>query len=300
VSTADPRRLLAVDIGNYQIKLGLFAAACEGFPQPVQTWKVLTGEAAFNQLAAVLPPESLTWRAATVHRQAERQLAAWVQLRRPDDRYRLLKNDDLPLVIHVEQPERVGTDRLLAAVAVNRLRAPNRPAIVVDAGTAITVDVVSAAGEFEGGVILPGFRLAAKALSDGTDLLPEVDYDPAAGPPPVVGKSTMAAIRSGLFWGQVGAVCELVRRMSDQLGAVPQVFVAGGDAERLAAFLPQTQIVPELVLAGIALCAGCSRSSGVGVTAGEGYNSTIQSADKRFNADDHANCQPYAPRDRLS
>jgi type III pantothenate kinase len=260
VSTADPGHLLAVDIGNHQIKLGLFASDCDGLPQPAQIWKVPTRESTFEQLAAFLPPESLTWHVATVYRQAERQLAAWVQFRRPGDRYRLLKNEDLPLVIHVEQPERVGTDRLLAAVAVNRLRATDRPAIVVDAGTAITVDVVSAAGEFEGGVILPGFRLTAKALSDGTDLLPEVDYDPAARPPPVVGKSTIGAIRSGLFWGQVGAVCELVRRMSDQLGAVPQVFVAGGDAERLAAFLPQTQVVPELVLAGIALCAGRSRT----------------------------------------
>ena len=184
MSTADPVRLLAVDIGNHQIKLGLFASDSGGLPQPAQTWKVPTREGTFDRLAELLPLESLTWHAATVHRQAERQLAAWVQARRPGDSYRLLRNDDLPLAIHVEQPQRVGTDRLLAAVAVNRLRAPNRPAIVVDAGTAITVDVVSAAGAFEGGVILPGFRLTARALSEGTDLLPEVDYDPAAGPPP--------------------------------------------------------------------------------------------------------------------
>ncbi len=57
------------------------------------------------------------------------------------------------------------------------------------------------------------------------------------------------------FWGQVGAVGELVRRMSDQLSSTPQVFVAGGDASRLAAFLPQARVVSELVLAGIALCA---------------------------------------------
>lgn len=260
MSSAAAVHLLAVDIGNHQIKLGLFLSDSAGLPQPAQVWKVPTGEVPFHRLAAILPSESLTWHAATVHRHVERQLAAWVQVRRPNDRYRLLRNEDLPLAIHVEQPQRVGTDRLLAAVAVNRLRAPNRPAIVIDAGTAITVDLVSATGAFEGGVILPGFRLTAKALAEGTDLLPEVDYDPASGPPPVVGKSTIAAIRSGLFWGQVGAVSELVRRMSDQMGTVPQVFVAGGDAERLAGFLPQAQVVPELVLAGIALCAGCSRS----------------------------------------
>jgi type III pantothenate kinase len=251
-STADTVRLLAVDIGNHQIKLGLFLGdGGQLFPRPAELWKIPTGEAVFGSLAALLPPAPLAWCAATVHRQAEQQLAAWVRQQRPRDSYRLLQSQDLPLAIHVDQPNRVGSDRLLAAVAVNRLRPPERPAIVIDAGTAITVDLVSAEGAFEGGVILPGFRLLARALAQGTDLLPEVEYAPAAEPPPVVGKSTAAAIRSGLFWGQVGAVCQLVQRMSDSLDTAPQIYVAGGDAERLAAFLPQAQIVPELVLAGI-------------------------------------------------
>lgn len=249
--------LLAVDIGNQQIKLGLFTGGSgDGLPQPAQIWTSGTGQAAFDQVAARLPPHGVVWCTATVQRQAERRLAAWVQQCRPQDSYRLLQHADLPLVVHVEHPDRVGSDRLLAAIAVNRLRTPDRPAVVVDAGTAITVDLVSTDGAFEGGVILPGYRLTAKALAEGTDLLPEVDYDPTAGPPTVVGKTTTAAIRSGLFWGSVGAVRELVARMSDQLDAVPQVFVAGGDAERLAAFLPQARVVPELVLAGIWIAAG--------------------------------------------
>jgi type III pantothenate kinase len=256
---SDNSPLLAVDIGNHQVKLGFFAAATgRGLPQPAEIWRLPTSEANFKSLAAALPDERLVWYAATVHRQAERHLAVWVRDHRPQDRYRLLRNKDLPLEIHVEQPRRVGTDRLLAAVAVNRLRAANRPAIVVDAGTAITVDLVSATGAFEGGVILPGFRLIAKALAEGTDQLPQVDYDPVGELPPAVGKSTAAAIRSGLFWGQVGAVRELVRRIADELESPPQLFVAGGDAARLAAFLPRTRVVPELVLAGIALCARCS------------------------------------------
>jgi type III pantothenate kinase len=259
--------LLAVDIGNHQIKLGLFLGGDgDGLPQPAQIWRIPTGEAPFEPLSAVLPPVPLVWCAASVHRQVERRLAAWVQRCRPHDCYRLLQHENLPLTIHVEQPHRVGSDRLLAAVAVNRLRVSSRPAIVVDAGTAITVDLVSAGGAFEGGVILPGFRLTAKALAEGTDLLPEVEYDPTAEPPPVVGKSTAAAIRSGLFWGQVGAVRELVQRMSDQLEAAPQIFVAGGDAERLAAFLPDAQVVPELVLAGIWITS--SLNGGVGRVGG--------------------------------
>jgi len=248
--------LLAVDIGNHQIKLGRFTGEADrGLPQPARVWKLATGEADFDALSAMLPGDELAWCVATVQRRAERSLAAWVQDRRPQDRYRLLGNEDLPLEIHVEHPQHVGADRLLAAVAVNQLRTANRPAIVIDAGTAITVDLVSADGAFEGGVILPGFRLTAQALAEGTDLLPHVNHDPAADPPPVVGKSTAAAIRSGLFWGQVGAVRELTCRISGELASSPQLFVAGGDAERLAVFLPEARVVPELVLAGIALCA---------------------------------------------
>ena len=265
---AEPPPLLAADIGNHQIKFGLFPTESEwGLPQPAQVWRLPTSNADFEPLAAALPAESLAWHVATVHRQAERRLADWVQHRRPQDGYRLLRNDALPLEIHVEHPQHVGADRLLAAVAVNHLRAANRPAIVVDAGTAITVDLVSADGAFEGGVILPGFRLTAQSLAEGTDLLPHVDHDPAADPPPVVGKSTAAAIRSGLFWGQVGAVRELTQRIAGELASPPQLFVAGGDAERLAAFLPQARVVPELVLAGIALCARGSSIRPSGKTA---------------------------------
>jgi type III pantothenate kinase len=148
----------------------------------------------------------------------------------------------------------VGADRLLAAVAVNCLRDPARAAIVVDAGSAITVDLVSSDGCFQGGVILPGFQMTARALAEGTDLLPLVEGPLVVDTPAVVGKSTVAAIRSGLFWGGVGAVRELIARISADLAARPQVFIAGGDAGRLAPFLDDdVRIVRDLVLAGIAI-----------------------------------------------
>jgi type III pantothenate kinase len=74
-------------------------------------------------------------------------------------------------------------------------------------------------------------------------------------PPPVVGRSTDAAIRSGLFWGNIGAVRELVSRLTDRMGRAPQIFVTGGDAQRLAGFIaPDARFVPDLVLQGIAAC----------------------------------------------
>ena len=247
--------LLAVDIGNNQIKLGLMAAdSVAGWPEPKSVFKIASTAKSLAGLAEQLPPHQLAWCVATVHREAERRLAEWVAEQRPGDLYQLFQNQLLPIEIRVDQPERVGTDRLLAAVAVNALRQADRAAIIIDAGTAITVDLVSADGAFQGGVILPGFGMMARALARDTDLLPLVEGSLNDQPPAVVGKSTVAAIRSGLYWGSVGAVCELVRRIAGGVDHELEIFVAGGDAARLAPYLPATtQVVPELVLSGITL-----------------------------------------------
>ncbi|MEO8496429.1 MAG: type III pantothenate kinase, partial [Planctomycetota bacterium] len=97
-------------------------------------------------------------------------------------------------------------------------------------------------------------RLSARALAEGTDLLPNVDATFRTEAPPVIGKSTTAAIRSGLFWGGVGAIRELVARTSAELQTSPQLFVTGGDAERVTGYLAaDAQFVSDLVLRGIVL-----------------------------------------------
>jgi type III pantothenate kinase len=171
-----------------------------------------------------------------------------------DDEVRLLTHRELPIEVKLEFPDRVGLDRLAAAVAVNVLRTAGSPAIVVDAGSAITVDLVAADGAFEGGVILPGFRMSAEALSNA-DLLPVARFSPD-DIPSVIGKSTEAAIRSGLFWGAVGAVREIIERMSAKLDRQPELFVTGGDLRRLAEHLgDEASFVPNMVLSGIAVAA---------------------------------------------
>lgn len=255
VTDLDSERLVAVDIGNHQLKFGLLPTrGTSTLPQPSSVLRISTQDESFDQLAEWLLPERLDWCVAAVNRKAQCRLSEWVCRHRPDDGYVVLGNEDLPIKIRVDAPERVGADRLLAAVAVNRLRAADQPAIVVDAGSAITVDMVSADGAFEGGAILPGLEMVARAMADQTDLLPFVAYSISDGPPPVVGKSTSAAIGSGLFWGAIGAVREVVDRMSSHHEGDLQLFLAGGDAERLSPFLPDSaRIVPELVLAGIAV-----------------------------------------------
>jgi type III pantothenate kinase len=185
-------------------------------------------------------------------------LKRWIAESRPADTVQELIHSDFPIAIRTLAPERVGLDRLAAALAANRLRQPAALAIVIDAGSAITVDLVSADGAFEGGVILPGFRMAAEALY-GADLLPLALLEPNEQPPPALGRDTHSAIRSGLFWGAVGAVRELVSRISAELATPPEVFVTGGDLRQLAHYVPAAQFVPNLVLSGIALAAGDRR-----------------------------------------
>lgn len=248
---------MAVGVGNTTVKLGLTSAVVSGdWPTWHARHETATSAMDAATLAQLLPAESVEWLVASVRRPTEQSLREWIRVNRPADRYRLLTFRDLPLRILVDAPERVGLDRLAAGVAVNALRDPERPAVFVDAGTAITVNLISADGAFQGGVILPGFSLTAKALSSGTDLLPLVTTDGQAEPPAILGKSTETAIRSGIFWGSVGAVREIVHRLQDVCSGRPQVFVTGGDAQRLAGFVtPDARFVSDLVLGGIILSA---------------------------------------------
>jgi len=148
----------------------------------------------------------------------------------------------------------VGIDRLLDAVAVNRVRQSDRPAVVVDVGSAITVDLVSASGAFLGGAIAPGITMSARALHTFTDLLPLVETADLATPPLALGRSTLAAMRSGLFWGAVGTIRELSARLCAGLDRPAEIYLTGGAGPAVAELLgPEVQHIPYLTLAGIAV-----------------------------------------------
>jgi len=268
--------LIAVDIGNSSTKVGWFGDWPKGdasLPVAKQVWDSATSQPLAQAIADQLPAGPVRWRVASVHREGQRQLSEWALLHRPRDDFKILTHRDLPLEVRVDFPDRVGLDRLAAAVAAKFLasggrqppdtkNAGSRPAIVVDAGTAITVDLVSADGAFEGGVILPGFRLTAEALAAGTNQLPLATFTGQDQPPPFVGKHTEGAIRSGLFWGAVGAVREVIERMSAGLSQQPHVFVTGGDLRHLAPLVsPHSQFVPNMVLSGIAIAASGERGA---------------------------------------
>ena len=141
-------------------------------------------------------------------------------------------NSGLPILY--EHPDEVGADRLVNSVAARALYGEiDRPVIVVDFGTATTFDVISPAGEYLGGIICPGVEISADALFERTARLPRVDIQrPAA----LIGRTTVGAMQSGLFYGYVAMIEGIIERLNSSLSAVqPSICVAtDGLAEKMA------------------------------------------------------------------
>jgi type III pantothenate kinase len=124
-----------------------------------------------------------------------------------------------------------------------------RPIIVVDFGTATTLDAITAAGEYLGGAICPGVQISADALFQRAARLPRIDV---RKPPRIVGRTTVGAMESGLFYGYVGMVEGLVRRMDAELGGHAISVATGGLAAVIAPETPTIQHVDaDLTLHGL-------------------------------------------------
>ena len=260
MSSLDPFPLVAIDIGNSRAKLGLFTAGLgKTLPEPERTLYVGEDVSELDEIGDWLKEAFAsggTWWIGSVNRPSTTRLVNWLRTHRPNDPVTLLAAGDVPLRVELPRPDMVGVDRLLDAVAANRLRRPDRPAVVVDVGSAITVDLVSADGAFRGGAILPGLAMSARALHTFTDLLPLVDMSELSAPPPPLGTATVAAMRSGLFWGTVGAIRQLIELLARDAGGQPDVFLTGGAGPVVAELLGSSaKHVPHLTLAGIALSA---------------------------------------------
>jgi len=130
---------------------------------------------------------------------------------------------DLGIEILTDRPEQVGADRLVNAVAAHdRYR---RALIVVDFGTATTFDIVDGNGNYCGGVIAPGINLSLEALYRAASKLPRVDIRPTEQ---VIGKATIPAMQSGIFWGYVGLIEGLIQRIRTEWGVPDMPVVATG------------------------------------------------------------------------
>ncbi len=133
------------------------------------------------------------------------------------------ENAGIPILYN--DPGEVGADRIVDAVAV--LDRYSVPAIVVDLGTATTFDAITAQGEYLGGLISPGIEVSASALIDQAARLPRTDIKK---PPQLIGRSTVASLQSGFFWGYVSLVDGVIERMKVELGPETRVIATGGMA----------------------------------------------------------------------
>jgi type III pantothenate kinase len=153
----------------------------------------------------------------------------------------------LGLGIDYPLPEQIGADRLVNAAGV--LARHGAPAIVVDFGTAVTFDVVSAEPAFCGGVIAPGLGAVTGYLSQRTALLPQIDLEE---PATAIGKSTEHAMRAGAVFGYRGLVRGILAKLREEMDGQPRVVATGGDAALVAAGLPEIDVVdPDLTLDGL-------------------------------------------------
>jgi type III pantothenate kinase len=133
---------------------------------------------------------------------------------------------DMGLDIALPNPAEVGADRLVNAVAAHDEWAGDL--IIIDFGTATTFDVVSATGAYQGGAIAPGINLSMDALYQAAAKLPRIAVEPPPEGLGAIGKGTVHAMQSGLFWGYVGLIEGLVARLSAELPAPPTVIATGG------------------------------------------------------------------------
>lgn len=220
-------------------------------PVPVQGHTLANWSARLlDELAA--PPDQVRVAVSGSNRSAQAQLLTQLQAAGIRTQH-IHTHTAIPLPVAVDVPERVGLDRLLNALAARARVAAGTAAIIVDAGTAVTVDLLDASGAFAGGTIAPGLMLLPRALHDHTTTLPLLSELPLA--PSVPGRNTVSAMQAGVVWMFVGGVRELVERLAGVCAHVSTILVTGGDGPRLGGWPLPTVACPTLTLEGIALAA---------------------------------------------
>jgi type III pantothenate kinase len=242
--------VLVINVGNSRIALGVFAAGSLDYVKRIgidqradwsaaiaQAWSHLKDQPdAAVAAASVNPPLLESFEHAVM--QATGKAVQWIG-----------KQINLPIQVLTENPQETGIDRVLnIAAAYEQME---KACVVVDAGTAITVDLCDDDGNFLGGAIAPGTKLMLDSLHQQTAKLPQVTLEP---PREAIGKSTPSAIQIGVHSAIRGLVREVVENFATELGTWPDIIATGGDAQKIFADWELIHaIAPDLTLYGIAL-----------------------------------------------
>jgi len=256
MSTPDTPSIL-VDIGNTRIKWGYCARGTRAAIDEVASLRPNDKHGWEYQRTAWLGSGTCDWVVSGVHPERVDHFKQWIRSRN-EALLSIERPDQLPLSVALEEPAKVGIDRLLNALAANTLRPGDMPVVIADIGSAVTVDWLDENGVFMGGAIFPGLRLMAKALNDYTALLPLVEI--WRNLPQLPGTSTREAIEAGLTCAVVGGVVTVADQMTARAGGRKALrFLTGGDSELLEEALnesgPGWRHVPMLTLEGVRLAA---------------------------------------------
>jgi len=249
--------LIAVDIGNTNIAVALFL---KGEVQSVHSFPGQSHAELTDCLKSTWDKIPLAKRSKTQKHDGVIAVSsvkpAWTDTVRQIVKDNLGENILLigkdipfPMDLSVNHPEKVGTDRVLAAASAYAV--VEDAVAVADFGTALTIDLVDERGIFLGGVICPGFEISAKALSENTAQLPMVKVNKPNAP---FGKNTIDAINCGLYYSVIATVQEVVRRYAEKIGKWPHTILTGSAAKIIkddCEFIDS--YVPDLVVRGIAL-----------------------------------------------
>ncbi len=242
--------LLVINVGNSRLAIGAFVAGELKFVKRIphaqsadvagavaEAWKLIEDTSEPSVAGASVNPGVMESIEHAVVNVTGKQVE-WIG-----------RDIDLPIKVLTDQPTATGVDRVLnIAAAYEQME---KACVVVDAGTAITIDCCDDSGAFLGGAIAPGVSLQLDALSQNTAKLPRPKFDPpAAG----FGKSTEQAMLQGVYHGVRGMVKELVEAYAVELGNWPDIIATGGDAAVLFGNWELIHAIsPDLTLYGIAL-----------------------------------------------
>jgi type III pantothenate kinase len=249
--------IIAIDIGNTNIGVGLFLDGKQDFIRSMPG----------SSLAELRECLVAAWQKVPVletSKEGKRDGVIVVSSVKPeiteklrmdvkedlDEKVRVIGQEiPLPMSVWVDEPKKVGTDRVVSAAAAYAV--VEDAVVVADFGTAVTIDLVDQNGVFQGGAICPGFDISAQALNDNTAQLPKVAVHRPSGP---YGKNTADAINCGLYYSIIGAMEEIIRRYAEEIGRWPQTIITGSGAETIKDDCPFVDNhVPHLVIKGIVL-----------------------------------------------
>ncbi len=253
--TGQTPQLIAVDVGNHSTKFGIVdsfdSTTCTVLWKQMLRWPV-------GEVEVGLPRSACTWVACSVNDHRFDEFRLWIEQTRPEDRLVQLSLADIPLRITSEPSSGIGLDRLCAATAASGLASPNA-AIVVDAGTAVTVDAVTGDGEFLGGTIFLGIQGEFDQLAKVAHALPRLAVQELHGMLSPLSRETRQAMESGVILSKAGGISELVERIADSFADPPSVFLTGGDGPLLQPLLRfECNRIDELVLMGVMRAAATS------------------------------------------